>query len=69
MSQLERLEHIMSLCASARRLARVETEPLVARLLDMILLEVGESLSRTPGHRVRVFRPRVVAPPDAEQEA
>lgn len=68
MSQLERLEHVLALCSSARRLANPTQEPLVARLLDMLLLELGETLAQTPGHRVRVmhgFMPEQVnAPPD-----
>ncbi|GGH33225.1 hypothetical protein GCM10007036_45670 [Alsobacter metallidurans] len=55
MSQLERLEHVLALCSSARRLANPNQEPLVARLLDMLLLELGETLAQTPGHRVRIM--------------
>lgn len=56
MNQLERLEHILSLCSSARGLASPAHEPLITRLLDMLLLELGETLAHTPGHRVRASR-------------
>jgi hypothetical protein len=64
MNQVERLQHIQSLCISARRLASSQREPLVASFLDMLLLELGDQIARIPGSRVPAAPRRPPAPPD-----
>jgi hypothetical protein len=66
MNQVERLQHIQSLCLSARRLASSQHEPLVANFLDMLLLELGDQLARMPGSRVP-SSPRQTKAPQAPQ--
>ncbi|WP_406855517.1 hypothetical protein ABEG18_23765 [Alsobacter sp. KACC 23698] len=64
MNQVERLQHIQSLCISARRLASSQREPMVASFLDMLLLELGDQIARIPGSRVPASPRRPAAPPD-----